>query len=76
MLKGMSPGNRFARQAARKEWLKRLDRVAGDVNVLLLVFAIGLATVDLTFLFSQSVIDRLPTVTRVVTVDQDSTKAQ
>jgi hypothetical protein len=66
MLKRLSPANRFARHAARKEWLKRLDKVAGDLNVLLLVFAIGLATVDLTFLFSQSVIDRLPTVTRVV----------
>lgn len=65
MLKGLSPGNRFARHAARKEWLKRLDRVAGDLNILLLVFVIGLATVDLTFLLSQSLIDRLPTVTRV-----------
>lgn len=62
MLRGLSPRN----HTARKEWLQRLDRVAGDVNVLLVVIAVGLATVDLTFLFTQRVIDRLPPVTRVV----------
>ena len=49
---------------SRKEWLRRLDRIAADLNVLL--FAIGLATLDLTFLLTQHVIDRLPQTTRVV----------
>lgn len=51
---------------ARREWLRRLDRVAGDLNVLLVLVAIGLATIDATMLFSQRLIDRLPQVTRVV----------
>ena len=51
---------------SRKEWLRRLDRIAGDLNVLLIAFAIGLATLDLTFLLTQHVIDRLPQTTRVV----------
>jgi hypothetical protein len=54
----------------RKEWLRRLDRTAGELNVLLVVFAIGLAALDLTFLFSERVIDRLPQVTRVVDVER------
>jgi hypothetical protein len=53
-----------------KEWVRHLDRLAGDLNVLLLVFAIGLATVDATFFFTQKVIDHLPQVTRVVHVEQ------
>src|SRR5438105_14839689 len=51
---------------SRKEWLRRLDRIAADLNVLLIAFAIGLATLDLTFLLTQHVIDRLPQTTRVV----------
>ena len=61
MIKGFSPRRHYA----RKEWLRRLDRVAGDLNVLLVVFAIGLATLDLTFLFTQRVLDRLPQMSRV-----------
>ncbi|HTZ34669.1 MAG TPA: hypothetical protein VMB84_01525 [Stellaceae bacterium] len=45
--------------------IERLDRVAADLNVLLLVFAVGLATLDFTFLVTQKVIDRLPQVTRL-----------
>ena len=59
---------------ARKEWLRRLDRVAGDLNVLLVVIAIGLATLDATMLFSQRLIERLPQVTRVVDVRASSPK--
>ena len=44
---------------------KRLDRIAADLNVVLVVFAVGLATLDLTFLVTQRVIERLPQVTRV-----------
>jgi hypothetical protein len=62
MIRGLSPRKHFA----RKEWLRRIDRIAGELNVLLVVVAIGLATLDLTFLFTQHVVDRLPTVTRVV----------
>ncbi len=54
--------------SAPKEWLRRLDRIAADLNVLLIMFAIGLATLDLTFFVSQRLIDRLPEVTRVVYV--------
>jgi len=49
-----------------KEMLQRIDRVAGDLNVLLVVIAIGLATLDLTFLVTQNVVNHLPPVTRVV----------
>lgn len=45
--------------------IQRLDKVAADLNVLLLVFAVGLATLDFTFLVTQKVIDRLPQVTRL-----------
>jgi hypothetical protein len=47
------------------EWAKRVDKIASDLNVVLVVFAVGLATLDLTFLVTQKVIDRLPQVTRV-----------
>ena len=49
-----------------KQFLQRVDRVAGDLNVLLVVVAIGLATLDFTFLVTQKVIDHLPPVTRAV----------
>jgi hypothetical protein len=54
----------------RRDWLRRLDRTAGELNGLLVVFAIGLAVVDVTFLFSERVIDRLPQVVRVVDVER------
>jgi hypothetical protein len=59
--------NRFfpRRRAVLKEALRRIDRVSGDLNVLLVVVAIGLATLDFTFLLTQKVIDHLPQVTRV-----------
>jgi hypothetical protein len=47
------------------EWLRRLDEVAAELNVVLAIFAIGLAIVDLTFLLSQSVIDQLSTAGQV-----------
>jgi hypothetical protein len=46
--------------------MQRLNKVAGDLNVVLIVFAVGLATLDFTFLVTQKVIERLPQVTRVV----------
>ena len=49
-----------------RQLLQRVDKVAADLNVILLIFAVGLATLDFTFLVTQKVIDRLPEVTRVV----------
>ena len=45
---------------------QKLDRVASDLNVILVVFAVGLATLDFTFLVTQKVVERLPQVTRMV----------
>ena len=47
-----------------KEWLRRLDHAAAELNVLLVVVAIGLAALDVTFAFSERIIDRLPQVVR------------
>jgi hypothetical protein len=57
--------------------LERVDRVAADLNVVLLIFAVGLATLDLTFLVTQRVVDRLPQVTRLAdnATPADSTPA-
>jgi hypothetical protein len=74
MIKGPLSRNQHARQSTRKEWLQRLDRVAGDLNVLLVLVAIGLATLDATMLFSQRLLDRIPQVTRVVDVEGPSAK--
>jgi hypothetical protein len=46
--------------------MERIDKVAADLNVVLIVFAVGLATLDFTFMVTQKVIDRLPQVTRMV----------
>jgi hypothetical protein len=48
-----------------REFVRRLDRVAADLNVLLVVIALGLATLDFTFLVTQKVVDSLPPVSRV-----------
>src|SRR5438105_12589037 len=48
-----------------KEMLQRIDRAAGDLNVLLVVIAIGLATLDLMFLVTQNVVNHLPPITRI-----------
>jgi len=61
----LSPLNRLA----WRSMVRRLDRVAGDLNVLLVVIAIGLATLNMTFFFTQKVVDHLPPVTRVVYVE-------
>lgn len=55
-----------------KHWtaqLKRLDRVSGDLNVVLVMFAIGLATLDLTFVASQKLLDYLPELTYTTLID-------
>jgi len=48
-----------------KEVLQRIDRIAGDLNILLVVIAIGLATRGLTFLVTQNVVNHLPPITRI-----------
>ena len=57
--------------------LERVDRLAADLNVVLLIFAVGLATLDLTFLVTQRVVDRLPQVARLAdnATPADSTPA-
>jgi hypothetical protein len=50
----------------KNQIMQRIDKVAADLNVVLLIFAVGLATLDLTFLVTQKVVDRLPQVTRLV----------
>jgi hypothetical protein len=65
MQKEPSPPN----HSRRREWLSCLDRIAADLNVLLIMFAIGLATLDLTFFVAYHVVDRLPRITRVVYAD-------
>jgi hypothetical protein len=48
-----------------RQLMERVDKVASDLNVVLIVFAVGLATLDFTFMVTQRVIDRLPQVTRM-----------
>ncbi|HEX3862937.1 MAG TPA: hypothetical protein VHY35_14710 [Stellaceae bacterium] len=61
-MKRLSPNARISMRGL----LRRMDRIAGDLNVLLVVIAIGLATLDFTFLVTQRVVEKLPPVTRVV----------
>jgi hypothetical protein len=61
MMTPLSPHNRLS----IKELVRRADRVAADLNVLLVVVAIGLAALDMTFLVTQKVVDNLPPITRV-----------
>ena len=68
MLKFLSPQSR----PALKEAARRADRIAGDLNVLLVVVAIGLATLDMTFLLTQQIVDHLPPITRVTYDDVPS----
>ncbi len=68
MPRGPSPHKR----PARKAWLGRLDQVVGSMNVLLIVIAIGLATLDLTCLFSKQIIDHLPQMARAFDVGQST----
>lgn len=67
MIKGLSRAKRLRVSGSKmRELMRRIDRFAGDLNVLLVLLAIGLATLDVTFLFTQKIIEHLPPVTRVV----------
>lgn len=46
-----------------KDLVQRVDRIAGHLNVLLVVIALGLATLDFTFFVTEKVIDSLPPIT-------------
>ncbi len=72
MMKPISPQKRLW----IKEFVGRLDHAAGNLNVVLLVVALGLATLDFTFLVTQKVVDSLPQVTRVSYVDAPSADQQ
>jgi hypothetical protein len=61
MQKRLSPHNRLS----VKTLLRRIDKIAADLNVLLVVVAIGLAALDMTFFVTLRVVDHLPQVTRV-----------
>jgi hypothetical protein len=65
MMLRLSPEKRLS----LREKFKQIDRIAGDLNVLLVVVAIGLAVLDMTFVVTLSVIDNLPPITRM-SVDQ------
>jgi hypothetical protein len=55
-----------------REFLRRVDKIAGDLNVVLFIFMIGLATLDFTFLVTQKVVESLPPATRIVHDQSDS----
>ena len=58
-----------AKSLTRSDSIRRLERAAGDFNVVLLMFAIGLAVLDATCFVAQRVVDHLPPVTQVVSAD-------
>lgn len=49
-----------------KNWLRRLDRTAANLNIILAVLAIGLAVLDGTLLVTQQVIRQLPPMRQAV----------
>ena len=61
MIKRLSPQNRMSVRAL----LRRIDQLAADLNVFLVVVAIGLATLDVTFFVTQKVVDHLPPIKRM-----------
>ena len=48
-----------------QEFFRRADRVAADLNVLLVVVAMGLAMLDFTMFVTQRMIDNLPPITQI-----------
>jgi len=61
MINKLSPHNRVW----LKEALRRIDRTAADLNILLVVIAIGLFALDTTFLLTRTIVDHLPPITRI-----------
>jgi hypothetical protein len=60
MIKRRFPLNRISIRAM----LRRIDRGVADLNMLLVVIAIGLAALDVTLLITQKVVDHLPPIAR------------
>jgi hypothetical protein len=54
---------------SRKSWLHRLDQAAADLNIVLLLFAIGLAMLDLTLLVTPLLVHQLRPLTQSFTAD-------
>lgn len=50
----------FTKFYVRLGWLRRIDRFAAELNLPLVVLAIGLAALDVTVLVAQHVVDALP----------------
>jgi hypothetical protein len=46
--------------AVHLQRMRKVDRVAADLNVVLVLFVIGLGVLDLTCLVGQQVVNRLP----------------
>lgn len=61
MLRRLSPDKRVR----ARELIRQLDRMAADLNIVLILFALGLAILNVTFLITYSVTDHLPAATRV-----------
>ena len=61
MINRLSPHKRLSLRAL----LRRIDKVAGDLNILLVVFALGLAVLDMTFFVTQDVLAYLPPLTSI-----------
>lgn len=62
----------LAKSGASREFLRRVDKIAGDLNVVLFIFMVGLATLDFTFLLTQKVVEALPPATRISQDQSDS----
>ncbi len=56
----------FKKLRRPNQLFERVNRIAGELNVVFLVLAVGLATLDVTFFVTQKVVERLPQVVRVV----------
>jgi len=48
-----------------KQLLRRIDRVAAELNAFLIVIAVGLAIIDLTFLATKEIVAHMPPITRI-----------
>jgi hypothetical protein len=53
---------RVPNREAIRQWFRRVDRFAADLNVVLVMFVIGLAILDVTFLVSHEVLNDLPAI--------------
>jgi hypothetical protein len=64
-LHGVAHGRIETTDQTSEKWLRRLYRTAADLNVVLLLFAIGFAALDATFITTQYLVDRLPKINGV-----------